>query len=202
MYILVMRFQAGIEGEERVAIREGSIEKFRALGGLDEKYYLGKGDGPAAGGVYLFDTREHLQAYLDGPIVPGIQPRYRAPEPPSTEVLEVWAQAELPGPVRPGRRQIGSIRFAAAPASDAAERRLPPDAEIEAYAAGSGLQRLFWVRDETADRAGVIGVWGEIPDLDAELRGARVAALSGADAATGPIRYETYDVPRVLRERP
>lgn len=194
MNILVMRFETPLQGDDRVAIREGSVEKFRALDGLEEKYYLGDLEQPSAGGIYLFDTDEQLQAYLDGPIVSGIQGRYQTGQPPSAEQLTVRRRFDAKEPAGPGRRlHVGNVRFDGIPA-------VPSDQDVEEYAERSGLQQLFWVHDTHSDRYGVLGVWADVDDLDTELRGDELAALSGAANAKGEVEYRVDPVARVLRE--
>lgn len=195
MQILVVRFQTPIVGDERVAVREGSIGKFRALPGLEEKYYLGTLDSPGAGGIYLFDTPAHVQAYLDGPIVQGIQGRYQAPEPPAKQILDVVDAIDLrgSGPVR-RQRSVGIVL-----AGGDAPLSRPSSDEIAAYAARTGLQRLFWVRDDSG-REGVLGLWSGVADLDAELAGddfARLSGIHGDDA-----ERVTFEISRVLSEAP
>lgn len=194
MNILVMRFETPLNGDERVAIREGSVEKFRALDGLEEKYYLGSLEQPSAGGIYLFDTEEALQAYLHGPIVSGIQGRYQTEQPPSAEQLTVRRRFDAKEPAGAGRRlQIGNLRFDGIPA-------VPSDQDVQTYAERSGLQQLFWVHDTDSDRFGVLGLWADVDDLDAELRGEELGAISGAANAKGEVEYRVDEVPRVLRE--
>lgn len=194
MNILVVRFDTPLTGDERVAIREGSVDKFRALPGLEEKYYLGALDEPGAGGIYLFDTTENLQAYLDGPIVRGIEGRYLTPAPPQKQILDVLEQVDLRG-IEPDatRRQIGIVLMS--------EPGEPPalTQDFSAYAETSGLQRLFVVTDEQTGRGGVLGLWGDAVDLGVELRSEAFAGLAGIE---GPAEYEVFEVPRVLREEP
>jgi len=48
-------------------------QKFLAVDGLAWKIWLDAPDEPRVGGIYMFETMEAAQAYLDGPIVAAIK---------------------------------------------------------------------------------------------------------------------------------
>ena len=48
---------------------DATAEKFLAVQGLQWKIWLDDLAAPNVGGIYLFDTMDNAQAYLDGPIV-------------------------------------------------------------------------------------------------------------------------------------
>lgn len=197
MHILVIRFDTPLTGGERVEIREGSVERFRALDGLEEKYYLGDLERPAAGGAYLFDSREQADAYLGGPIVAGIQDRYQAEQPPSVQRLDVHGRFDAPTqlPASGHRVQLGSVLSAGA--RDVHE---PAPEAMAACVEIASLQRLFWVSEQQTGRQGVLGVWADADDLGALLRSDTLVAISGVPSEGAD--YQVDEVARVLREEP
>lgn len=52
-----------------------SVPGFRALEGLQQKYFVKAAEGAAVGGVYVFETKAAARAYLDSPRVKALADR-------------------------------------------------------------------------------------------------------------------------------
>lgn len=89
MKMLIMRFSTKKSAEELSQLSEAGFEKFRSLPGLIQKFYVRYEETGEVGGVYLWETGEALQAYLDGPIVKSLPERFELREDPKIEVVDI-----------------------------------------------------------------------------------------------------------------
>ena len=89
MWIVSMRFRAALPDDELLRLSRESFPKFRALAGLDQKYYVKDHETGCVGGVYLFETEQTARDYVAGPIVTAVPQRFQVTGEVSVEVLEV-----------------------------------------------------------------------------------------------------------------
>lgn len=89
MWIVSMRFRTRLDDAQLESISRAGVPKFRALPELQQKYYVKNHDTGLVGGVYLFDSREAAQGYIDGPIVATVADRYEIEGDVAIELLEV-----------------------------------------------------------------------------------------------------------------
>ncbi|TQF69352.1 hypothetical protein FK531_11505 [Rhodococcus spelaei] len=89
MWIVRMRFETALDEAEQEKLSRAGLPKFRALEGLLQKYYVRNRDAGVVGGVYLFESKEAAQAYIDGPIVASVGERFRVVGDVEIELLEV-----------------------------------------------------------------------------------------------------------------
>jgi len=87
--LLMVRLKSSLPMEELETRYRKRMPEFRALPGLLQKYYLRD---PASGelaGLYLWDSQESLDAYLDSELCKTIGKSYEAVGPPTIETLAV-----------------------------------------------------------------------------------------------------------------
>ena len=87
--ILLVRFRSSLSLEEVNKIAKERAPEFRALAGLQQKYYL---HDPASGeiaGLYLWRSAEDLAAYRESELRATIAQAYKAEGEPRVEVFRV-----------------------------------------------------------------------------------------------------------------
>ena len=89
MWIVSMRFRSPLPVDELHRLSRESIPKFRALPGLDQKFYVRSDDTGLVGGVYLFESEQAARDYVAGPIVAAVPQRFQVEGEVAVEVLEV-----------------------------------------------------------------------------------------------------------------
>ncbi|MDI9914189.1 YdhR family protein [Rhodococcus sp. IEGM 1379] len=89
MWIVSMRMKIEASDEETERKSREGFEKFRALEGLTQKYYIRNHETGELGGVYLFETKEAVDAYVNGPIVASVAERFGVIGEVKLEVVEV-----------------------------------------------------------------------------------------------------------------
>lgn len=87
--VLLVRFKSSLPREEMLEVLEERAPEFRALEGLEQKYYL---DDPRTGevaGLYLWSSPEAFDAYRESELRATIAEAYRAEGEPRVEVYRV-----------------------------------------------------------------------------------------------------------------
>jgi hypothetical protein len=89
--ILKVTFKSPKSIEELQQMSEVSLPKFRALRehGLLQKYYVNNPETGESGGIYVFESQEAVEAYLNGPIFPAISAVFDAGGSLRYEILDV-----------------------------------------------------------------------------------------------------------------
>jgi len=88
-FTLHVRFRSKLQFDEVMKIVEERAPEFRALAGLQQKYYL---QDPATGeiaGLYLWESQEALTAYRESELRASIAEAYQAEGEPRVEVYRV-----------------------------------------------------------------------------------------------------------------
>ena len=88
-FTLHVRFRSKLPFDEVMKIVEERAPEFRALAGLQQKYYL---QDPATGeiaGLYLWESKEALTAYRESELRASIAKAYQAEGEPRVEVYRV-----------------------------------------------------------------------------------------------------------------
>jgi heme-degrading monooxygenase HmoA len=88
-FTLHVRFRSKLPFNEVMKIVEERAPEFRALAGLQQKYYL---QDPATGelaGLYLWESQEALTAYRESELRASIAEAYQAEGEPRVEVYRV-----------------------------------------------------------------------------------------------------------------
>lgn len=87
--VLLVRFKTNLTAEEAAEVMERRAPEFKALAGLQQKYYLRD---PASGdlaGLYLWDSTESFEAYHESELRRSIATAYEVDGQPRIEVYRV-----------------------------------------------------------------------------------------------------------------
>ena len=89
MVIQIVELRTELSEQELLEVAHERAPRFRALPGLVQKYYVRR-EGPGEfAGVYLWDSRESLEAFRASDLAGSIAEAYRVAEPPVVELGEV-----------------------------------------------------------------------------------------------------------------
>lgn len=89
MWIVSMRMVSKKSRDEVDALSKEGFGKFKALPGLQQKHYIFNHETGEGGGIYFFDTKEAVDAYLNGPIVASVGERFDIDGDVKIEVVEL-----------------------------------------------------------------------------------------------------------------
>ncbi len=92
MIVQIIRLKTELSEEEVLKMAREREPHFRAIAGLLQKYYVKMEGEGEFGGVYIWDSRESLQAFRASGLAAGIAQAYRLIEPPSVEIMDVLFQ--------------------------------------------------------------------------------------------------------------
>jgi len=88
-HALLVRFKSALPFAEVERLCNERAPEFRALSGLQQKYYLHDPVSDEVAGFYLWESAEALQAYSESELKASIAAAYQALTPPRIEVYEV-----------------------------------------------------------------------------------------------------------------
>lgn len=86
---LLVRFRTQLSLDDVMKIANERAPEFRALAGLQQKYYLHDAATGEIGGLYLWDSQEALAEYRDSELRASIARAYQAEGEPRIEVYSV-----------------------------------------------------------------------------------------------------------------
>lgn len=86
---LLVRFKSSLPFDEVIKVIEKRAPEFRALAGLQQKYYLQDAASGEYAGLYLWESPEALNAYRDSELRASIADAYQAEGEPRVEVYRV-----------------------------------------------------------------------------------------------------------------
>jgi hypothetical protein len=89
MKLLIFLFNSGLSTEEVMKISEGRESQYLEVKGLIQKYYVKVKEMDRVGGVFVFDTAEHLAAFRESELAKSTGEAYKITEPPHTRVLDI-----------------------------------------------------------------------------------------------------------------
>lgn len=87
--VLLVRFKSALSLEEASTVMERRAPGFRALAGLQQKYYLQDAASGEFAGLYLWESPEALAEYRDSELRASIAKAYQAEGEPRVEVYRV-----------------------------------------------------------------------------------------------------------------
>jgi heme-degrading monooxygenase HmoA len=87
--VLIVRFRSRLGFDEVMRIVEGRAPEFRALEGLQQKYYLQDAATGEIAGLYLWESKEAFNAYRESELRATIAEAYQAEGEPRVEVYRV-----------------------------------------------------------------------------------------------------------------
>ena len=88
-HVLLVKFRSELSLDEINEIVENRADDFRALGGLQQKYYLLEPGSGEIGGLYLWQSPEALDEYRRSALRATIAEAYKAVVEPRIEVFSV-----------------------------------------------------------------------------------------------------------------
>jgi heme-degrading monooxygenase HmoA len=87
--ILLVKFKTKLSLEEVIKVIDNRGDAFRALKGLQQKYYLQEPATQEYAGLYLWESEEDLLAYRDSELRKTIAKAYQTEGEPRIEVFDV-----------------------------------------------------------------------------------------------------------------
>jgi len=100
MELLVLLSKSGLPIEEMLKTAEKRAYEYRKVKGLLQKFYVRDAASGHVGGVFVFDSKENLEAFRDSDLAKSTGEVYKFLEPPSIRVLEIvkvlYEQKERP----------------------------------------------------------------------------------------------------------
>ena len=87
--ILLVRFKSSLSLDEVTKVVEERASEFRALEGLQQKYYLQDTASGEYAGLYLWESPNSLAVYRESELRASIAEAYQAQEEPRVEVYTV-----------------------------------------------------------------------------------------------------------------
>ena len=88
--MLLVKFKSALSLEEVIKIADSRINEFRALKGLQQKYYLRDSATQEYAGLYLWESREDFLKYRDSELRKSIAKAYQVEGEPRIEVYSVF----------------------------------------------------------------------------------------------------------------
>lgn len=89
MVIQIVKFKTQLSEEELLEIAREREPQFQAIPGLLQKYYIRLSEPDKYGGVYIWDSRESLQAFRKSELAASIPEAYKVIEGPNIDVMDV-----------------------------------------------------------------------------------------------------------------
>ena len=87
--VLLVRFRSRLPFEEVTRVMNDRAPEFRALAGLQQKYYLQDAHTGECAGLYLWDSKEAFDEYRNSELRATIAEAYQAEGEPRIEVYRV-----------------------------------------------------------------------------------------------------------------
>ena len=89
MILQYVKLKSGLTPEQIEVVAREREPLFQALPGLVQKYYVSRGGEGEIGGVYVWDSRESMEAFRASELAKTIAASYEVLEPPVIETAEV-----------------------------------------------------------------------------------------------------------------
>lgn len=89
MIIQIVKLKSNLEESELVKRAREREPGFKAIPGLLQKYYAKTGSPGNYGGIYLWDSRESLNAFRESDLARSIPQAYEVTEAPDIEILDI-----------------------------------------------------------------------------------------------------------------
>jgi len=96
--VLLVRLKSSLSLDEVKRVAEERAPEFRALAGLQQKYYLQDVNTGEIAGIYIWESNESLETYLNSELKTSIAKAYKAEGEPRVEVYSVLKTLREDGP--------------------------------------------------------------------------------------------------------
>lgn len=90
--IQVIKIKSELSEDELLKIARGRAEKFRAIPGLLQKYYIRLNEPGYYGGVYVWDSKASMMEFKNSELAAGIAKAYQIVDAPNVEISDVLFQ--------------------------------------------------------------------------------------------------------------
>jgi heme-degrading monooxygenase HmoA len=87
--IFLIYFKSGLNMEDVLKKFEERADKYRNVQGLLQKLYIREELTDRVGGVYIFDSKENLEAFRNSDTMKSIGDSHKLAEPPTIKVFDV-----------------------------------------------------------------------------------------------------------------
>jgi hypothetical protein len=92
MIIQIIKFETSLSEDEVLAVANARADRFRALPGLIQKYYIALEQPNQYGGIYVWDSMESLSSYRESDLAATISEAYEVKGQPSVEIVNTLFQ--------------------------------------------------------------------------------------------------------------
>lgn len=92
MIIQVIKLKSNLPEEELLHRAKEREPQFKALQGLLQKYYVKLNEQGQYGGIYIWDSKESLNAYRLSELAASIPGAYEITEAPNIEIMDILFQ--------------------------------------------------------------------------------------------------------------
>jgi heme-degrading monooxygenase HmoA len=87
MIIQIIKFETSLSEAEVLAVANERADRFRALPGLLQKYYIALDQPNQYGGIYVWDSEESMNAYRQSDLAASIPEAYKVKGQPTVETV-------------------------------------------------------------------------------------------------------------------
>lgn len=89
MLVQIIKLKSDLPEKELLRRARERETRFKALPGLLQKYYVRRGEPGHYAGIYVWDSRESMQAFRQSDLAASIPQAYEIVEPPEDETLDM-----------------------------------------------------------------------------------------------------------------
>jgi heme-degrading monooxygenase HmoA len=89
MILQIVTLKSSLSEPELLEVAHKRAPEFRAIPGLIQKYYVRRAEEGKVSGVYVWDSKESLEAFRASDLAGTIASAYQVVEPPDIEVAEI-----------------------------------------------------------------------------------------------------------------
>ena len=87
--VFFVKFKSALSLEAVMEIAASRIEEFRAIGGLEQKYYVHDRETGEIGGMYVWESDEAMNAFLASELRATIAEAYKVEGVPRVEIYDI-----------------------------------------------------------------------------------------------------------------
>ena len=92
MILQFIRLNSALQEEELIGKARERVPRFQEIPGLLQKYYVKMEKPGHFGGIYIWDSRESMNAYRQSELASSIPEAYKVVEAPEVEIMDLLFQ--------------------------------------------------------------------------------------------------------------